>query len=351
MSDIVKKSNLETIIEIYKNLEDEQSKYIFKNRLLYSISGEAKYIKNIVNTTDYGKKFAKIFQTNEDVYIFGAGIWGKEIIKIWGDNIKGVLDNNIYKIGEKINEIKIYNPKEVIDDSFKGKVVIATRKYYREVLDQLLKMGLKKEQIVNIDNWISQAEDDQYFSLKELYHVNDEVFVDVGSLDAKTSVQFSKWSGKFKKIYCIEPDKENIKKCICNISENRLDDKTQMVKSGAWSVDGELYINSLGNGMSCVETENNSINCDKIKVNRLDTILKNEKVTYIKMDIEGAELEALYGAKRIISEQRPKLAISIYHRPEDIVELSHLIMKYNDSYKFYLRHHSIVSWDTVLYAI
>lgn len=69
------------------------------------------------------------------------------------------------------------------------------------------------------------------------------------------------------------------------------------------------------------------------------------------MDIEGAELEALYGAKRIISEQRPKLAISIYHRPEDIVELSHLIMKYNDSYKFYLRHHSIVSWDTVLYAI
>ena len=64
MDNIVEKSNLETIIEIYKKLEDEQSKYIFKNRLLHSISGEAKYIKNIVNTTDYGKKFAKIFQTN-----------------------------------------------------------------------------------------------------------------------------------------------------------------------------------------------------------------------------------------------------------------------------------------------
>lgn len=350
MSEFIKE-NLNILIDIYNNLDDEQSKYIFKNRLLYSISNEAKYIKNIVETTKYGKIFADVLNSDGGVYIFGAGIWGKEIIKIWGDNINGILDNNIYKVGEVINGVKIYAPNKIINDRFKGKVIITTKKYYREIYEQLLRLGLKQECIVNIVDLIEQAEEEQYFSLDELYHDDNEVFVDVGSLDAKTAIQFSKWSGTYKKIYCIEPDKENIKKCIDNIYNNGLINKTELVKSGAWSMDGDLYINSMGNGMSSVTMKESNAYCDKIAVNKLDTILKNKKVTFIKMDIEGAELEALYGAREIISGQTPKLAISIYHKPEDIVELINLIMNYNDNYRFYLRHYSVVSWDTVLYAI
>ena len=79
------KNNLEVIKTIYNKLEDEESKYIFKNRLMYSITNEIEYIKNVIRTNEIGKIFSEIIFNNE-VYLFGAGIWGDEITKIWGDS-------------------------------------------------------------------------------------------------------------------------------------------------------------------------------------------------------------------------------------------------------------------------
>ena len=69
------------------------------------------------------------------------------------------------------------------------------------------------------------------------------------------------------------------------------------------------------------------------------------------MDIEGSELKAIIGAREIIKKFHPTLAISVYHKPEDIVEIPQLIMDINPNYKFSLRHYSIGDFDTVLYAI
>ncbi len=63
-----------------------------------------------------------------------------------------------------------------------------------------------------------------------------------------------------------------------------------------------------------------------IEVRRLDDILGNRPVTFIKMDIEGSELAALRGAERIIRQQRPKLAICVYHKPEDMWEIPNFIL-------------------------
>ena len=250
-----------------------------------------------------------------------------------------------------LNGLKIYDVNEIINSEFDGEVIIATRKYNDQIFYQLLDGGVKEQNIINVVDYIKRFEEEQYFSLDVLPHVENEVFIDVGSLDAKTAIQFTKWSKDYKKIYCFEPDKGNIKKCIRNINEYGLNEKAKLIKSGAWSQDGELYINSQGNGMSSVGKKENAECSDKISVNKLDTVLRNEKVTFIKMDIEGSELEAICGSQNIIMEQKPKLAISIYHKPEDIIVLLNLIMNYNPDYCFYLRHHSIVSWDTVLYAI
>ena len=77
----------------------------------------------------------------------------------------------------------------------------------------------------------------------------------------------------------------------------------------------------------------------------------SRKVTFLKMDIEGSELAALRGAERIIREQRPKLAICVYHKPEDLWEIPSLLLSYHPDYKLYLRHYSINETETVLYAI
>lgn len=86
----------------------------------------------------------------------------------------------------------------------------------------------------------------------------------------------------------------------------------------------------------------------------IDEIVYSEespKVTFIKMDIEGAELESLKGAQKVIQRDKPKLAICIYHKPEDMVELPLYIKELVPEYKFYIRHHSNFINETVLYAI
>jgi hypothetical protein len=69
------------------------------------------------------------------------------------------------------------------------------------------------------------------------------------------------------------------------------------------------------------------------------------------MDIEGAEKEAIIGAKNIIKQNHPKLAICVYHKPEDIYQLPQLIYEIDSSYKFTLQQHEDGVYDTVLYAV
>lgn len=82
----------------------------------------------------------------------------------------------------------------------------------------------------------------------------------------------------------------------------------------------------------------------------LDQLIEGD-VSFIKMDIEGAEYKAIKGAEQIIKRCRPKLAVSIYHKAEDIWELSEMILRICPDYRLYLRHYSIAQAETVLYAI
>ena len=117
---------------------------------------------------------------------------------------------------------------------------------------------------------------------------------------------------------------------ILNFEQHNKDDPTRG--------DGDGKISELGN--------------IKIEAVALDDVLKNEQISFIKMDIEGAELAALHGCKQIITAQKPKLAISVYHKPEDIFEIPDYILTLNSNYQLYLRHYRAFSaYETVLYAV
>lgn len=81
-----------------------------------------------------------------------------------------------------------------------------------------------------------------------------------------------------------------------------------------------------------------------------DFISEDEKISFIKMDIEGAEYAALKGAEKTIKKFKPRLAISIYHNPSDYWRIYELIHDYCSDYKFAVRHHANNHLDTVLYA-
>lgn len=121
--------------------------------------------------------------------------------------------------------------------------------------------------------------------------------------------------------------------------------KYELIPKGVWREAGELHFKIAERGSKILEGGEASIQVDSID-HRIGI-----KPTYIKMDVEGAEYQALLGAKNTISAYKPKLAISVYHEPEDIWELPVLIHKLNCEYRFYLRHYSFFEVETVLYAV
>ncbi|MBC7544393.1 MAG: FkbM family methyltransferase, partial [Candidatus Sericytochromatia bacterium] len=74
------------------------------------------------------------------------------------------------------------------------------------------------------------------------------------------------------------------------------------------------------------------------------------KVDFIKMDVEGGELQALKGAEQTIRQHRPKLAISVYHQPQDLFEIPGWITRVCPEYRLHLDHYTLFAEETVLYA-
>lgn len=92
---------------------------------------------------------------------------------------------------------------------------------------------------------------------------------------------------------------------------------------------------------------NQYVGLENDKLNNFDALYKNREVTLINMDIEGAETKVLSGARTVIAEQEPVLAICAYHKPSDIVEIPKIVKECSNNYVFYLRKYSSASYNGV----
>jgi FkbM family methyltransferase len=177
-----------------------------------------------------------------------------------------------------------------------------------------------------------------------------EVFVDGGVLDLKTSINFIEWcQGKYDAIYAFEPDPQPYRKSAEILYGNSIFDTTKihLFNAGLWSKSTELAFNVIGNGASRIAEEG----LLRIRALSIDDVLHGKPATFIKLDIEGAELEVLKGAQNTIKTYRPRLAVCIYHKPEDIMEIPSFILSLVPDYKFYIRHYSTHQYDTVLLCV
>lgn len=340
----------EKINNIYYKLMDNLSKEIFTDRLMYSLTGDYRYIVNVVCKTDEGREVYKYLNnSNKQKVIFGAGIWGKNIASAYRDiKFECYVDNKIDSLKKSIGELPIISFQEFMEKYEDVIVVIASRLYHQEIYLQLIENGIKDENIINAGKLIDNMSKKQYFDLPILLEkqVLNEVFIDGGSFDGKTSVAFTDWcKGNYKKVYVFEPDPSNQIKCENLLKEN-CKNKYEIIPYGLWNEKTELCFDAIANGSSKV-SDNGSM---KIQVTCLDDAV-SDGVTFIKLDVEGSEYQAILGAQNMIKKYKPKLAISIYHKPEDIWELPELILSLNEDYKFYLRHYSTAASETVLYAV
>ena len=190
---------------------------------------------------------------------------------------------------------------------------------------------------------------DQYFH-SIVRPVNHDVIIDGGAWIGDSATAFGNQLKGDCHIFSFEPTRENYDRLIHNISKEHLSDTVRPVNAGLWSNSCQMSVdNTLANSMQYQVSEGRH---ESIRVVDLDSFVQDEEtvVNLVKMDIEGSEIEALKGAQRTLSEQKPKLQISIYHRPDDLWKIPLLINNINSDYKFYLGHHSQHLFDTVLYA-
>lgn len=192
---------------------------------------------------------------------------------------------------------------------------------------------------------------EQYFPKDIIKLTQQEVVIDCGAFTGDTLENFSKLVNSFKKYYLCEPNKNNMQQIYNIISKVENKGEVIYVPVGLSNSRGHAYFcGSLGSG-SMIVKESSDIN-NYIELDCIDNIVEiKDKITFIKMDIEGEELKALEGAKKIIKRDRPKLAISVYHKKEDLITIPQYLKELVSEYKLYLRAHFPIASELVLYAV
>ena len=340
----------------------------------------------------------EILSGDFNVYLFGRNELSAELI----DQIKidGVIDEytendffNKIKVIKNINEIKISDSivisciigkpwvvKQKIDLAgmknidyfsfwkYSGLVLKDYRNWnqfkdqfqaqaYREIYVKLQDLESKRtlENIINFRltldiSFLKFYTDRQFYQYFENFlSLDSEVFFDVGGYDGHTSLQFIRFSKKLSKIYFFEPDQNNLIK-----AKKALSEYSQHIQFNSFGLNDKKasYLFKPDGSKSSISEFGNEI----IELEALDVISLDEQEIYkngafLKMDIEGWELNALKGAEQFILNHQPKLAICVYHKSNDILEISNYLLSLHKGYRLFLRHYTEGVDETVMYFI
>ena len=202
----------------------------------------------------------------------------------------------------------------------------------------------------------SFAEGGEYFENEFWSLGENEYFVDGGAYIGDTIMDFLLHTKEsFGAIYSFEYEKDNYEILCKNVQSlsGEVRGKIEPFCCGIWDKREEGWCEYLGesDGTQIMSEKQKSSNAQECHLDKLDNVLSNKKVTILKLDIEGAEIQGILGAEQIIKEQTPKLAICLYHKPEDLWEIPLLIHEMNPNYEMIIKHHSVQNYtDTVLYA-
>lgn len=215
-----------------------------------------------------------------------------------------------------------------------------SKKVFDAIVNRVLGSGENPNIMANV------CEKNQYFPADIVNLSDHESFVDIGAFNGDTVKDFiEQTQTKFDAIFSFEIDKINFNLLKDNVKHMPTHNKIKIFNKGIWESECDITYN-IGNSQSTIgEGEG------KGHVAPLDDILRNEKVTYIKMDIEGAEPQALRGSRNIIQTQKPRLAICLYHEFKHLWEIPLYLKELVPEYNIYLRHHTNLEYETVCYAL
>lgn len=234
---------------------------------------------------------------------------------------------------------ELYSRREVVEKLKKVKEMLADKRSV-EVFEKRLEFLNG-----NIGALYSMMSNENGYYSEDYYHITDsEIFVDCGAYNGDSLSGLIDYAGGIKIAFCFEPDYSNylkLNKRVSGIECGKI--ITYLLATG--DICKTEKFESFGTVSSLIGTGN-----DVVHIERLDDLLSDEKITFMKLDVEGSELATLKGAENIIKNNVPKLAVCLYHKPEDLYEIPLYLKSLVPGYKIKIRHHSYNMYDTVLYA-
>ena len=346
--------------------------------------------------------FDFIFRNEKKLVLLGGARLARETIKSMQHycpelDIEAVVDNNVGKENTFILGIPVISFDQLADSIETYKILITTRQIY-QANSQCKNYGIKEENIFcfkstfmmrqlecvdwilrdyqyarmldiyfhkeEIENLYEQLADEQsrkvlknivkfrltlepkyvtevnhgtqsdYFDDIPFTLTNEEVFLDIGGARGDSALEFLiRTDNTFEHIYLFEPDPEMLTGAMDNIFtvENR--DKIHFFNMACSNANG---IADFDNGMVNGGGDKQRL----VRTIRLDDLFKDDKVTIIKMDVEGTERQVLEGGLNIIQKQNPRLCVCIYHKSKDLWEIPLFIKSVNSGYKIAIRQQS-----------
>lgn len=350
------KEMIADVKNVYAHLQDEHSKLIFENRLLYSLTEDRAYIRRIAAALPRVKELDRMVEFckshRDEIVVYGAGNDLLTLLELYPDfPLWSICDGDEKKQKYGWRGIPVMSPAELLNQKNEVYAAACTTYYREEVRHFLLEHGFRRERIIDVGAVMWNGVDfslysPQYFDKEIMIPRDGEIFIDGGCFDCGTDREFISWcSGNYEKIYAFEPDSQNYERCAKRCSLENMKN-VKLYNRGLWSQETELSFQETGDSRAKVG-EGTIV----IQTTSIDAATEGEPVSFIKLDIEGAELEALRGAERTIRKYHPRLAICLYHKSEDIIEIPAYILSLYEGYRLYIRHYSLDVSETVLYAV
>jgi FkbM family methyltransferase len=185
----------------------------------------------------------------------------------------------------------------------------------------------------------------------------EDVVLDCGTCWGDTTLFFAHEVGPAGQVIGFEFIPSNLVIARRNLELNpHLARRVRMVEHPLWATGG-LRLHYVDGGPGSRVSDNAASrnswdgSVETVTIDETMARLEVPRVNFVKMDIEGAELDALRGGEQTIRRHRPKLAISLYHKPDDFQTIPRWLTELDLGYKFYLGHHTIYQNETVLFGI
>lgn len=358
---------------LYGLLQDEQSREIFQARLAIDMDLSISNVKRLESmgcyknlsllewTQSQKDMLKKLIREHKKIILYGVGASGQFVARMLlfeHIDFYGFCGYDVDRFPNGLLGKPILSPDELVahGDEYYVVITVSTLKSHKEIAKFLQEHNYPEDHMLGWADYDS-IDEKQYFEFPALYR-RGTAFIDGGCYDCEDSYKFAEWcEGAYSSIIAFEPDPGNFAKCCKKVQDVPLPN-FQLVNAGLSSQAGTAVFddqNTMRSHIVPIELDSNQgkIDCGSkvsVRTAAIDDIVDDRTVGFIKMDIEGAEFDALHGARKTILRDKPLLAICVYHLRGDVFAIMDYLHQLLPEYRFLLRHYGTVMEETVLYA-